>query len=149
MNILFVCTGNTCRSPMAEAVLRDRYPEAEVKSAGVHAGLGMDASGNAIKALEEKAIAINHESSPVTEELLNWADLILTMTTGHKRLLIIQYPDFQEKYFTLKEYTTDGEAVNYDISDPFGGELETYKHTLVEIEKNINELIKKLTENKA
>ncbi|WP_305082616.1 low molecular weight protein arginine phosphatase [Oceanobacillus alkalisoli] len=143
MNILFVCTGNTCRSPMAEAILRDRYPQVEVQSAGVFAADGASASDHTYQALEENGITLDHRSQPATEELLEWAELVLTMTSQHKQLLTMEYPDFTEKLYTLKEYT-DEESHDYDISDPYGGDLHAYRSTRAELEDQIDRLIEKI-----
>ncbi|HLS60671.1 MAG TPA: low molecular weight protein arginine phosphatase [Virgibacillus sp.] len=106
MNILFVCTGNTCRSPMAEAILKDKFPEVNVQSAGVFAGEGQRANRHTLATLQENKIMLDHQSQSVTQRLLNWADVVLTMTTQHKQSLILEHPSAQEKYFTLKEYVS-------------------------------------------
>src|SRR5699024_8100987 len=94
MNILFVCTGNTCRSPMAAALLKDKMPNINVQSAGIFASVGNRANKNAIKVLQERNIDFTHKAQQVTEELLQWANLVLTMTIQHKQSLIIQYPQY-------------------------------------------------------
>ncbi len=199
MRILFVCTGNTCRSPMAEALVRKRIPEAEVQSAGIFAGKNQRANKYATQALKERQLDLDHHSQPVTDGLLRWADTVLTMTTQHKQALIMEFPDFQEKYYTLKEYVADSDKdiweklkkanadysekrlqfvqqnqqkmdsrrlqqkledhlheeqqlirqleaglINYDISDPFGGDLRVYRETLRELEHHVDKLRDKL-----
>lgn len=128
---------------MAEAILRDRYPQAAVQSAGVFAVDGVPASGNTYKALEECNITLDHRSQPATEELLQWAELVLTMTSQHKQLLMMEYPDYEAKIYTLKEYT-DEESHEYDISDPYGGDLHVYRSTRAELEEQIDRLIEKI-----
>ncbi|WP_047150775.1 low molecular weight protein arginine phosphatase [Aneurinibacillus tyrosinisolvens] len=109
MRILFVCTGNTCRSPMAEKLLRKMAAENEmdiqVQSAGIFASPGSAASSHAATVLDKKGITEAHQSQIVSESLIDWADLVMTMTESHKHTLLQQFPDYEDKIYTLKEYT--------------------------------------------
>ncbi|WP_433773081.1 low molecular weight protein arginine phosphatase [Bacillus wiedmannii] len=142
--VLFVCTGNTCRSPMAEALLRHHGEgKFEVQSAGVFAYPGSDASVYAKEALIEKGISINHASKQINEALLDWADIVVTMTENHKEIVLGNYPNIEQKVYTLYGLT---EGVSKDISDPFGGSLSIYKETLKEMEGLVQTLLKKHSE---
>ena len=110
MRLLFVCTGNTCRSPMAAALAQHLSGEAElpfqveVRSRGLYAVDGEPMSAHAQEALAERGVTVEHRAAMLEEEDLAWADLVLTMTMQHKRFLWEAFPDYQEKTFTLKEY---------------------------------------------
>ena len=146
MNILFVCTGNTCRSAMAAAIMDDiaqkRDLDIRIESAGLIAPYGERASDNAIAALKKYDIDLTyHRSKPVTEDLIKQCDLILTMTSSHKQALA-KIAD--GKVFTLSEYVGE----NGDISDPYGGALTIYEKTSEELYELLNRLADKLSEEK-
>lgn len=113
--ILFVCTGNTCRSPLAEGLFRQLAEReglrAEARSAGVSAWSGSPISKHSADILLAKGISGSFTSSPVDDEAVAWADLILTMTMGHKEVLVRRYPDAVDFIYTLKEFAEDDPAV--------------------------------------
>ncbi len=146
MNVLFVCTGNTCRSPMAEALLKYHRPNIEVKSAGIYASDGGRMNEYAETVLQEREIEADHVAKSITAELMDWADIILTMTTSHKVLLNAQFPYEADKIFTLIEYADQQvgstENISSDIDDPFGQSLKVYRKTAEQIEYYIQALEK-------
>lgn len=143
MNILFICTGNTCRSPMAEEILRTMAREKginiNVKSAGIAAFDGSPAADNAIKAMEEIGMDIsNHRASILHRDLVVESDLILTMSDFHKETVLNNFPEAKGKIYTLVEHAT---RKNKDIQDPFGGNLKTYENTRDEIADYIRKIV--------
>ena len=148
MNIFFICTGNTCRSPMAEALFQSHNMEGmDVRSAGIYAMDGGDISENAKQVIREAHIEYTHFSRQVREEDVRWANLILTMTTAHKQMLMQAFPFAADKIFTLKEYVRP--YGSHDVSDPFGGDLYSYRQTFQELSLLTNELHSKLKQEES
>lgn len=153
---LFVCTGNTCRSPMAEALFRRllaerlKCPDEElmdrgfnVISAGLSAGSGSPASREAVNILAQEGIDLrNHESQPLTERLLLHADYVLTMTRGHRQLILNEYPDLAPRVSLLS-------SDDNDISDPYGGGPREYAACKDSIEQHLKTMVAHLVPSKS
>ncbi len=141
MIMLLVCTGNTCRSPMGEMLLKKLVAEKLncqisdleqrgiiVASAGVAAVPGCAAAIEAMEVLQERDLDISkHESQPLTDKLVRHADMIFTMTGGHRQAILRRWPEASNRIFTLR---VDGG----DIDDPIGGSKELYRACATEIE---------------
>lgn len=136
MKILFVCTGNTCRSPMAAALMNKLLADAhktdsEAASAGLAATDGEPASGNAVLAAGELGADLSaHRARRVTRELLEQSDRIYTMTQSHAAMLKSAYPEFAQKTAVL----------GGGIPDPYGGDIQIYRRCRDSILASLKEI---------
>src|ERR1017187_3932214 len=143
--ILFVCTGNVCRSPMAEGLLRHMLRgrnDVQVASAGLGALEGVGATDVAINVMTELGIDISsHVSHALGGELVRQADFILTMTRQHYDAIQAFYPAADEKTFLVREFEELRAAENKDIPDPIGQSIEVYRRTRDQIRDALPSLI--------
>ena len=133
--VLFVCTGNTCRSPMAEGIYNALAIHNDLDSRAISAGVstqeGMPASFGAQNAMAELGIDISlHSSQPLTNELLERADAVLCMLEAHAEIIKYRCPQYADKVMSLFEA---GHGKKGDIRDPFGGDENTYHETALQI----------------
>ena len=133
--IVFVCTGNVCRSPMAEYMFREAAGRAmgwEVVSAGVAAAYGVPASREAVEVLAEQGVDLRmHSSRPLTHELAKQADLLVVMTNMHRDLIQALFPDVLDKVVLLRSF--DPASDSEDIEDPIGSSHDMYRKVRDEI----------------
>src|SRR5690242_2356396 len=144
--ILFVCTGNVCRSPMAEGLFRHAVKgrgDFRAFSAGVGAIEGQPPSGYAVQALQELGVDISaHRSRMLTADAVNQADYIFGMTHGHVDAINLLYPQATEKTFLLREFDETLDIFEKDIPDPIGGSYEIYLDSRDQIEQGIASMLK-------
>ena len=149
MQLLFICTGNTCRSPMAAALARHHVAQAgrpwQVESAGLYAIPGLPMAAYATDALIRRHVVVqNHQSQAVTPKLIESADYIFTMTQSHKSELLQAYKNAAGKTYTLREFVDEDETGDFDIRDPFGGTAEVYEACAADLDALMQRLIAKL-----
>ena len=146
--IIMVCTGNTCRSPMAETLMREslrkrlgREDAVRVLSSGVAASTGGSASPQSIEVMGERKLDLTgHASQPLGEEIMNVADLVLTMTRSHRAAIVAAWPEMHDRVFTLRH---DGG----DISDPIGMPVDAYRQCADQMELELNNWLERLEDD--
>ena len=146
--ILFVCTGNTCRSVMAQGLFKKMLREegienVRVNSAGIAALPSYGIYGLLEKVLKEEGIEIsNHKPTQITPQIVRDADLILVMERRHKEAILGMAIEVENRVFLLKEFA--GEKENLDISDPIGQAEEVYRSRLQEIRGYLVKVLEKI-----
>jgi protein-tyrosine-phosphatase len=139
-NLLFVCTGNTCRSPMAVEIARRALEErgwshVAVRSAGIAAGQGAPASPHALAVAAEQGLDLSrHSATQLTPELVDWADLVLVMGGSH--FAAIEELGGGEKVALITEFA-EGDAAGAPVEDPYGGDEESYRRVFFQLEQAI------------
>ncbi len=143
MNILFICTGNTCRSPMAEAICKKKMRKLKISgnadSCGTAAVPNMPATENAVLAVKElyNLNISKHLSKPLSVELIDEADVIFVMSQRHTIPLISLFPECKDKLYIPKN----------EIADPYMSSLEVYKDCAKELEEAIDDMLSKVRQN--
>ena len=146
MNILFVCTGNTCRSPLAEALARRiakvrGLTDVKISSAGTNAWENSPASDGALLVGMERDIDLTgHRARPLTPEIVSEADLIFVMTPAH--LEQVKHLGGRGKAHVLDRYAGGPESDG--INDPFGGDLSGYRDTADALERHLEKVFDRL-----
>lgn len=145
--VLFVCSGNTCRSPMAQALLQEKLrllgldKFVTAGSAGVAAWPGQPASPEAIAVMNREGISLaDHRSGQIDVAQLSVAALVLAMTRSHRESLLRLFPDLGEKIFTLGDFSGNG----LDIADPYGCHLEDYQSCANQISQMLDSVLDKI-----
>ena len=145
MKIMFICTGNICRSAMAHRMLEKKAKEEnkniEVYSCGVFAENGDVPTYEAIQTMKEYEVDLSkHRATNIRNSNIRDMDVILCATSSHKNNVIAMYPELKEKVYTMKEYVGYPKG-DIDIKDPWGYGIEVYRKCAKEIEDCINKIL--------
>ncbi|MGP5338220.1 low molecular weight protein-tyrosine-phosphatase [Psychrobacter maritimus] len=139
-NILVVCVGNICRSPMAEALLKQRYPDKAIDSAGVGALVGHPADPAALEIMTERQLDItNHMAKQIDEKLAKKADIIFTMSDGQTKWIEERWPFCRGKTFKL------GHWMNKDIADPYKHDMSAFETAYQNIVESLEQWADKVS----
>lgn len=147
MKIMFICTGNICRSAMAEGMMRklviENNIDVEIYSCGIYAETGDFATYNAAQVAKEyNADISSHRATNIRESKIEEMDLILCATTSHKQSVLYLYPNLQGKVYTMKEYAKlDKNGQDMDIKDPWGYDEVVYRKCASEIEECLEKIV--------
>ena len=153
MKIMFICTGNICRSAMAEKLLKKKAldkgkKELEVYSCGIYAQDGDVPTWEAKRTMKDEydIDMTEHKATNIRNSNIENMDLILCATISHKIAVLDMYPYLKEKVFTMKEYVNYSREYHdcVNIKDPWGYDIETYRSCLSEIDECLELLLKKL-----
>ena len=154
MKIMFICTGNICRSAMAQWLLKQKLEDKEIKNVEVYS-CGVYAQDGDIPTWEAKRVMMDeysidmskHRATNIVNSNIKEMDLILCATSRHKRDVLRIYPELEGKVFTMKEYVGYDREYHdkIDIKDPWGYDIETYRSCIAEIYECLELLIKKIS----
>ena len=151
MKIMFICTGNICRSAMAEGIMKKLLKDNNIKnidvcSCGIYAENGDYATYNAVEAAKiYNANISEHRATNIRESKIEEMDIILCATNTHKQNILYMYPKLKGKVYTMKEYAElDRNGEDLDIKDPWGYDLNVYYNCVDEIYECLDKIIKKL-----
>lgn len=149
-NIMFVCTGNICRSPMAEAIFKKMVSrEAEIRafSSGTHAREANLATENSILVSRDAGIELsNHRAQKLVAEMVGQADMILAMETLHVEYILSLDFSARDKTFPLARFAADGQKSGDVIPDPYGGSLNEYRACFRRIDECVGNLYARIRE---
>ena len=151
MKMMFICTGNICRSAMAEGMMKKlveykNIKDMEICSCGIYAETGDYSTYNAIEAAKVYGADIsNHRATNIRDSKIEEMDVILCATTSHKQNVLFLYPNLNGKVYTMKEYAgLDDYGENIDINDPWGYDLNVYYNCAKEIEECLEKIVEKI-----
>lgn len=148
MKIMFICTGNICRSAMAhfmlEKMAKEENKDIKVYSCGIYAENGDIPTFEGVTVMKKYGIDISkHRATNIRQSNIEDMDIILCATNNHKNSVIAMYPELKDKVYTMKEYAECGKN-DMDIKDPWGYGIDVYRECAKEIENCIKKIVEKV-----
>ncbi len=138
-NILVICIGNICRSPMGEGLIQRAFPAKTVHSAGISAMIGHPADPFSVQIMQEQGVDISgHRARSLSTDMVSMADIILTMDLEQKRFIEQKFTTARGKVFRL------GEFGQFDIPDPYRQEMPAFRHAYSLIAQGVDALVKRI-----